>query len=125
MAVETFDQVYAEYNGVLFAYNTKVSIEWTDNNQDVETIPLGWAGQSQSPSKMMVTFTNALPSGGFILNVAKTFLEGVSGTLRLRLGGSGLSLISKGFIRQPKMDAGVGQTTTEDFAFVGEPAYFK
>ena len=122
---EVFDQVFAEYDGVLFADNTKVSIEWTDNDQDVETTVKGWAGISPSPSKMMVTFSNVLPSAGFVINVAQKFLAKQQGTLRLRLGGSGLSLISKGFLRQPKMDAGVGQTSTEDFAFTGEPAYFK
>ena len=122
---EVFDQVYAEYDGDLFADNTKISIEWTDNDQDVETTVKGWAGISPSPSKMMVTFTNVLPSAGFKMNVAQKFLAKQAGELRLRLGGSGLSLISKGFLRQPKMDAGVGQTSTEDFAFTGEPAYFK
>lgn len=124
MAVQLYDQVYADWNGTLFAQNTKVSIEWPDNDQDVETIPLGYAGKSPSPKSIMVTFTNAVPSEGFDVNVAKSFIEDERGTLRLRLGG-GKSLISSGFLRQPKMDAGVGQTTTEDFGFKGTPAYFQ
>lgn len=120
-----YDQVYAEWNGTLFAQNTKISVEWPDNDQDVETIPLGYAGTSPSPKKTVVTFANAVPSAGFDVNVAQSFLANEEGTLRLRLGGSGKSLISKGRLRQPKMDAGVGQTTSEDFGFTGEPAYFK
>lgn len=125
MAAELYDQVYADWNGILFAENTKVSIEVVDNDQIVETIPKGFAGISPSPSHLMVTFTNAVPSAGFNVNVAKEFLAKTVGTLRLRLGGSGKTLLSKGFFKNPKVDAGVGQTLTEDFGFVGEPGYFK
>lgn len=125
MAAELYDQVYADWNGILFAEATKVSIEWVDNNQVVETIVKGFAGLSPSPKHIMVTFTNAVNSSGFLVNIAEKFLADEAGILRLRLGSSGKSMTSKGFFRNPKMDAGVGQTTTEDFGFIGEPASFQ
>ncbi len=125
MSAGNYDQVFVEIDGTLMGEATTVDIEITDNDQDVETIAKGYAGTSASPSKMMVSMSLAVNSAGFDKNAFKLFLSKQVVQIRLTLGGSGLSMTSKGRIRAPKMKAGVGATTTEDFQFVGEPAYFQ
>lgn len=127
MALDLYDQVFMEVNGKLLAENTSVSTGITGDDQQVLTTVKGYNGISPAPKMRTISAENVIPSTkGIELDFEQWFLDSTELTIRLVLGGSGKSTISKGFLTKPAdISAGVGQTTKLSFEFTGTAAPFK
>jgi hypothetical protein len=125
MAVTIYDQVFAFIDGKLLTESTSVAVELQGDDQDVMTIVKGWSGVSPSPKKIMVSFENVVPVTGFEFDPMTSFNSTTIHELLLVLGAAGKQLKSTGLVRAPKVNAGVGQTTTLSFEFHGTPDTFK
>lgn len=125
MALDLYDQVYVEANGLLLSENTSVSTDLTADDQDVLTTAKGYAGTTPSPRMRTVSCENVVPATtGIEADFEEWFLNATEVTLRLVLGGSGKSVVSKGFLKKVSVSGGVGQTVKMSFEFTGTPAAF-
>lgn len=126
MALDLYDQVFVEVNGKVLSENTSVTTGLVGDDQDVETTVKGFAGISPSPKKRTITCENVVPATvGLEADFEQWFLDSTEITIRLTLGGSGKSVVSKGFLKKPAdIQSGVGKTTTVSFEFTGTPAVF-
>ena len=124
--MQLYDQMYAYINGKLLAENTSIGTELTGQQQEVDTLVLGFAGISPGPDKRTISFENVIPVSGMEVEVEKYYLNKVELDVRLQQGGSGRKYEGKGFV-QPgiKVDSGVGKTTTLSFSMVCDPGAFE
>jgi hypothetical protein len=118
---ELYDQAVMFLNGALLTDNTTVSVSYEGDDQDVMTIPKGWAGITPSPRKLMVKFELLIPKDGPEFDLIGKFLNSEKVTLGLQLLGSGKKVTSDGYLRNPNMEFGVGQTAKISCEFHGEP----
>ncbi len=124
--MELYDQVFVEVQGKVLAENTSVTTGLTGDDQDVETTVKGFSGISPSPKKRTITCENVVSTAvGLEADFEQWFLDSTEITIRLVLGGSGKSVVSKGFLKKPAdISSGVGKTTTVSFEFTGTPSVF-
>jgi hypothetical protein len=125
MSAQVYDQLYIFWNGDLLQENTSAEIDLDGDDQDVLTIPKGWAGQTPSPKKTMVRLGNVVPPTGQEVDAWEYALTSKKGTMRVTSGATGKSITSEGFIRKPKLSAGVGKNVDQNFEFHGTPAGWK
>jgi hypothetical protein len=124
-ALTLYDQAYVEVNGKLLAENTSVSTGLVGDDQDVETTTKGFSGITPAPKKRTISLENVVPVAGFEAPWEQWFLDSTEITFRIVLGGSGLSTVSKGFLKKPAdITSGVGQTTKMSLEFTGTPSVF-
>ncbi len=121
MSVGLYDQIFSFMNGALLAENTTVKLNLEGTEQDVMTIVKGFAGQTPGPTKVVATFENVVPATGFEVDTWNAQLNSEIVEMKFQFGGSGISLISEGFIRANAIDAGVSATTGLTFEFHGGP----
>jgi hypothetical protein len=112
-------------SGILLAHNTTIDTELVSDDQEVMTVPLGFAGLSPSPDVRRITCANVIPSAGFDYDVEGAKLNRTEVEIKLQQVGSGKSCITKGFITGVPQSFGVGQTSTINFTFVGTPIKFE
>jgi hypothetical protein len=112
-------------DGILLANNTTIDTELVSDDQEVMTIPLGWAGLSPSPDKRTVSATNVSPIAGEDYDFEGAKINRTNVELKIQQVGSGKSCVTKGYITSVKRSAGVGQTANISFDFVGTPALFE
>jgi hypothetical protein len=125
MALDLYDQVYIEAQGMLLAENTSISTDLMSDDQDVLTTAKGFAGISPSPDMRTVSCENVVPATtGIEVQMEEWKLNRTQITLRLIFGGSGKSCISKGFFKKVSVSGGVGQTVKVSFEFTGTAAAF-
>ena len=125
MALDLYDQVYVEANGLLLAENTSVSTDLMADDQDVLTTAKGYAGSTPSPRMRTISCENVVPSTtGIEADFEEWFNNSTEVTFRLVLGGSGKSATSKGFLKKVSVSGGVGQTVKMSFEFTGTPSVF-
>lgn len=113
-----YDQGYVEIDGALLAQNQQFVLTLEGDDQDVETIALGWAGITPTPKKSMLTLTNVVPPQGFEFDPFDSVANSVEHEIRLRLG-NGKSYRFSGFARKPKLEGGVGKTLQNDWELHG------
>ena len=111
--------------GALLSHNTEVDTTLSADDQDVETIPLGYDGVSPSPEKRTISCTNVVPVSGFEVDLEAKFMAREEIEMKLQQIGSGKSCVSKGTLRSVNMRGGVGATMTLSFEFTGTPGIFK
>lgn len=125
MALELYDQVFIELNGLLLSENTSISTDLTSDDQDVMTTVKGWSGVSPSPDMRTISAENVVPSTtGIEVEMETWKVNRTEVTAKLTFGGSGKSVISKGVVKKVSVSSGVGQTTKVSFEFTGTPNVF-
>jgi hypothetical protein len=120
-SVTLYDQFYVSVDGQLLAENQELSISLEGDDQDVMTIVKGFAGETPSPKKVVVSLKNAVPSTGFEFDFWGAALRKSKHKLRLQSASTGKSLTSEGSFRKPKIEAGVGKSVQNDVEFHGGP----
>tara|TARA_B100001123_G_C15073043_1_gene932381 strand:+ start:313 stop:690 length:378 start_codon:yes stop_codon:yes gene_type:complete len=125
MATQIYDQAYIFLNGQLLAEATSVESSIENQDQDVMTLVKGFAGQTPSPKKRTTRCDNVQTVAGFEFDFEQKEIDSEVVELKVQLGGSGLSAVSNGFIRNVSISSGVGQTMTVSFEHHGEPAIFE
>ena len=116
-----YEQVYVSKDGALLVELTEIELSLDGDDQDVFTIAKGWSGQTPSPKKVMASLTNVVPTNGQEVDAFEAALLSKEVKMKFQFGGSGKSLTSKGFLRKPKISAGVAKTVTQTFEFHGGP----
>lgn len=112
-------------NGVLLVESTEIDTSLETPDEDVATLPLGWAGQSPGPRKRVTNFTAATPAAGFSLDIEALANNATLCEVMIQNTGTGKRCTYKGYIRSPKQNSGVGKSATLSFEHHGEPALFK
>lgn len=125
MALDIYDQMYVFLNGKILAEAVSVQTGLESDDQDVMTLLKGFAGITPSPDIRRVKVDNVVPSSGFEFDFEKAKKERTVVECKLQSGATGKAMTSKGFIRNPSIDSGVGKTTVVSFEFVGEPNLFQ
>lgn len=125
MALELYDQLFIELNGILLAENTSLSVDLTSDDQDVMTTVKGWSGVSPSPDMRTISGEGVIASTvGIEVSMEEWKLNRTEVTARVIFGGSGKSFVSKGVIKKVSASGGVGQTAKVTFEFTGTPSAF-
>lgn len=125
MALDLYDQVYMETNGLLLSENTSISTDLTSDDQDVMTTVKGFSGVSPSPDMRTISAENVVPATtGIEVEMETWKLNRTEVTVKLIFGGSGKSCLTKGFFKKVSVSSGVGQTTKVSFEFTGTPSAF-
>ena len=112
-------------DGILIANETTIGWELRSNDQDVETVALGWAGISPSPDMLVINCSSVIPIAGSDFDFAAAKKNRTEVEIKLQQVGSGKSLVSKGYLMNVKGDYGVGKTSEESFEFHGKPSIFE
>jgi hypothetical protein len=110
--------------GILLVETTEIDTSLETPDEDVATLPLGWAGQSPGPRKRVTNFTCATPAAGFTLDLEAIALNAEEVECMIQNTGTGERCVSKGFLRNPKQNSGVGKSATLSFEHHGEPSLF-
>jgi hypothetical protein len=121
MSMGVYDQVFQYINGALLAENTTITLALEGQDQDVMTIVKGFAGQTPGPQKVVASCDNVIPTSGFEVNTWNKQLNSEKVEMKFQFGGSGVSLVSEGFLRGNQIEGGVGATTSLKFEFHGGP----
>ena len=125
MALDLYDQIFIELNGILLAENTTISTDLMGDDQDVETTVKGWTGLSPAPKKRTISADNVIPATtGIEVDMENWFLNSTEIPVRLVQGGSGKSASGRGYVRKVSVSAGVGQTTKVSFEMTITPSAF-
>jgi hypothetical protein len=121
--VDLYGQFYPYFDGALCPDAVKCTIGYESDQQEVVTLVKGFAGISPGPVKLVISYSGSVPTGDtFAAKVIKAFLNSAEIPIRVVAIG-GQKIETTGFIRPgPKIDSGVGQTTTLDFEVVCSPA---
>ncbi len=125
MPASVYDQLFVDLDGALLMENVTLAIDLEGDDQDVLTIAKGWAGQTPSPKKTMIQLGNVIPPEGQEVDAWKATLLSEKHKIRVTSGATGKSLVSEGFIRKPKISAGVGKTADQSFEFHGTPGLWQ
>ncbi len=120
-----YDQIYVQADGNLLVELTEIEMSLDGDDQDVFTIAKGWSGQTPSPKKVMATLTNVVPALGQEVDAFEKSLTSKKVKMRFQFGGNGKALSSEGFLRKPKLSAGVAKSVTQTFEFHGGPGTWK
>jgi hypothetical protein len=125
MALDLFDQVFIELNGLLLSDNTSITTDLMGDDQDVLTTVKGFGGITPSPKMRTISADGVVPTTtGIEVDMENWFLNSTEVTAKLVFGGSGKSCISKGFMKKVTVAGGVGQTVKVSFEFTGTPSAF-
>lgn len=122
MALQVYEQYAIKINGVLLSDNISLNITGVGQDQDVETTPKGFAGQSSSPRKLQIEPTDALSGAGEAIDVWGLWNAGATVEVEVIRLLANTRLKTTGFLRDPKSQAGVGRTTEVSWMLMCEPA---
>lgn len=120
MSATLYDQGYVFIDGALLSQNQEFALSLEGDDQDVETVPLQWAGITQTPKKSMLTLKSAQPPKGFEFDPFNSVANSIPHVVKLQLAASGKSYRFNGFARKPKLEGGVGKSLAVDWEFHGE-----
>jgi hypothetical protein len=121
MGTQIYGQFVIEYDGETMAETTSIEVMLDGDDQDVFTLLKGFAGQSSSPKKVVINLTDAIPDIDYWhTKVWNDCLTGRAVAARVWRVGDASSLSSKGFIRKPKLNSGVGKPSENSYEFHGE-----
>jgi hypothetical protein len=111
MALFTAQILYVET--ILITDNTEISVEWPDNDTDVDTIPGGAAGVSPGPDKCIITVSNALRREGADFDFETAKLNRTELECKAQQIGASKSVKGKFLVREITRGGGVGQPSIQ------------
>lgn len=98
----------------LLAHEQEVDITRNTQSQAVETVALGYAGESPGAPIMEVDVINAIPAGGFEFDAGASMLGLIPASIQV-LGPGGKSAKGKAFIISDTVRHGVNQQARYSF----------
>lgn len=120
MGMSITGQYYVRANGELLAENIGLEIRLDGEDKDVFTTVLGFAGQSPVPKKVVCKLDDV------ILLANLTNFDPWNAALNSEIvefefidSGTGRTLRTEGFIRNPNIQAGVDRTPANGYEFHG------
>jgi len=118
--MQVYDQLLPYVNGKGLAHASSVTFQSENSDVDILTLFLDFAGVTPSPLKVTVSVDSFDPVNGSILDELRT-MERTRQVVKFALAkrGSGKKLEWEGYIRNVGGKSGVGEATTNAFAFVG------
>lgn len=119
MAIYTCDVAYID--GKLLAHATNIKCNLITPDEDVQTIVLGWDGESPGPRKVEANFDLVNPTDEDY-NFWQGALKASKVEARFQRTTDGKTLTSSGYLRSPTRDSGVGKAGTSTIEFHGGPA---
>lgn len=122
MAIYTPDVAYLD--GKLLAHATNIKTNLITPDEDVQTIVLGWDGESPGPRKIEATFDLVNPTDEDF-NFWEAAMNATKVEARFQRTGDGKSCTSSGYLRSPQRDSGVGKAGTSTVEFHGGPALWE
>lgn len=116
-------QIYAQagvlINGLLLAQESSVTVARSTNSQAVNTVMLGYAGESPGAKMVEITVRNAVPSADFELNPGKFMIRLEEVEVGI-LGPGGKQLTARGFIISDNFQHAVNSESSLEFSFRGK-----
>lgn len=116
-------QLYAQagviIDGAFLTQESSVTVARSTNSQPVNTVPLGYAGESPGAPMVEITVRNAVPSADFELNPGK-FMKTLKEVEIGILGPGGKQLTARGFIISDNFQHAVNSESSLEFSFRGK-----
>ncbi len=106
-----FPAYVVKISGITIFYNTSVSLEWPDNDTDVDTIPGGAQGVAPGADKCTATLENAVPVAGADIDLVKAKKNRTELPCEFRQIGSSKKTAGMFLCRSVTISSGVGQPT--------------
>ncbi len=106
-------------DGMLLAQEGSVTVSRSTNSQPVNTVALGYAGESPGASMVEITVKNAVPSADFEMNPGK-YMKAMKEVEIGVLGPGGKQLTARGFIISDSFEHSVGSESSLSFQFRGK-----
>lgn len=120
MALSITGQFYVRAGGELLAENVGLELRLDGDDKDVFTTVLGFAGQTSVPKKVVCKLDDViLLSSRPAFDPWKLCLDGASIEFEFIDAGTGRTLTTEGFIRNPNIQAGVDRTPANGYEFHG------
>lgn len=120
-----YAQMVPSLDGQLLAEATSVETSIENKDTDVETLIKDWAGITPSPKVRRTSVENMELAAGVEFPFEEKELTNQIVELGLQMFGSGQKLASRGFLRNVRKRAGVGQNLIVSFEHIGEPTKFE
>lgn len=112
-------------DGILLANNTSIDTELETPNEEVTTVPLGFAGITPGADKRSADFENVSPVAGEDYDFEGAAKNRTKVEVCIQQVGSGKKMTSHGWISNVKRTGGTGKTATVSFHYVGDAAIFE
>lgn len=116
-------QLYAQaavlVDGLFLTQESSVQVQRTTNSQAVNTVALGYAGESPGAPMVEITVSSAVPSADFELNPGK-FMKRLQECEIGILGPGGKQLTARGFIISDNFQHAVNSASSLEFSFRGK-----
>ena len=106
-------------DGLFLTQESSVTVARSTNSQAVNTVALGYAGESPGAPMVEITVRNAVPSADFELNPGK-FMKKMQEVEIGVLGPGGKQLTARGFIISDNFQHAVNAEATLEFHFRGK-----
>ncbi len=115
-----YAQLYPSINGAVLGEVTETSFRSENTDQDVMTLLKNYAGVTPGPLKGVLSLTFMIPESGLEVDIMA--LERARGVVDFGMlqSGSGQRMLSKGFVRNTSLEAGVGQNARATCEIHGE-----
>jgi hypothetical protein len=127
-----YEQAAIGINGTLLVETSSISIAYIDSDEAIAILGQTINGAPRrgvvvSPGGRMMTIdvSEYRPVAGSTVDILELYLDATEVELTVRLIGSGESLITRGFIKSPTIDAGVGKALETKWSFLGYAAKFE
>ena len=116
-------QLYASaavlVEGLFLTQESSVTVARTTNSQAVNTVALGYAGESPGAAMVEITISSAVPSADFELNPGKFMKRNQEVEIGI-LGPGGKQLTARGFIISDNFQHAVNSASSLEFQFRGK-----
>ncbi len=116
-------QLYAQaavlVDGLFLTQESSVQVARATNSQPVNTVALGYAGESPGAAMVEITVSSAVPSADFELNPGK-FMKRLQEVELGILGPGGKQLNARGFIISDNFQHAVNSASSLEFSFRGK-----
>ena len=106
-------------DGMLLAQEGQLSVNRSTNSQAVNTVALGYAGESPGAAMVEIDVKNAVPSADFEMNPGK-FMKSLKECEIGILGPGGKQLTARGFIISDTFEHSVNAESSLSFKFRGK-----
>ena len=117
-----YEALAIKIDGILLSDNTALNITGVGQDQDVETTPGGFSGQSLAPRKIQIEPTDAIGPNWQPVDIWSRWIDGAEVEVEVIAILSNQKLKTTGFIRDPKINGGVGRTTERSWMIMCKPA---
>jgi hypothetical protein len=113
-----YSLLFETINGTLLAQEQDITVRRTTNSQAVNTVPIGYAGESPGAAMCELDVQNAVPAAGFEYNAGQNMIS-LTPVKAFTLGPGGQQLKFTGQIISDTLRHGVNNPVTYSFSARG------